>query len=412
MSLQKIPRNMPRRPRFGGPRSGLSVIYVGIIFLALIGFAGLAVDVGRMRLAREMLQTSADSGACAGAANLPVGTQNAIDKAVEFGQKNPFVDNASLCQIDPSQDVIIGLWDPVARKFHTLPYTDSLGYVHVLREANACSVTAKALNSRGNSVSLYFAPIYGMFTSEVPGMLATAYVTGGQRKFGIVGLDYIKVKGNFSDFDSALPPDYARRYNGSIASNGNIDLGNGDVYGDVRPGVNGDITQGPTSQITGWMAPLDQPLSFPPATVPSDAQPLSVQKNQPVTLDGTGSPSNPKNYVISGNWATNATVTVNGYVAVYVTGSIDLTGSAIVGNTDQPMKLRIYDTGTKSVSVGGSSKQYMELYAPQSPITVNGTPGFYGSMIGKSIDLIGTSEIHYDESMPNPYIPLKTTLVE
>lgn len=406
------PNRMVRYRRVAGRRQGLSVIYVGIIFVILLGFVGFAVDVGRMRLARNMLQTSADSGACAGASNLPVGTNQAYSAAKTYGEKNPFVDYGSNCSIDTSQDVVLGLWDPVKRQFHKLPYTDSLGQDHVIREANACSVTGKALNARNNSIKLYFAPVFGLFTNEVPGMLATAYITGGQRTFGIVGLDYIKANGNTVTFDSALPPLYAQRNNGSIASNGNIDLGNGDVYGDVRPGQGKDIIQGPQSDVTGWMAPMDQPLSFANATVPAGAQTLSVPKNKPVSISGSGSSTNPKDFVVNGNWSTNDVLTVSGYSAVYVTGKLDLTGASITGNTTEPQRLRIYMVGSGTVDIGGSSKQYFELYAPQSAVTIHGTPGFYGSIIGKSIDMKGTAALHYDESLPGLPLPWRMILVE
>src|SRR4029079_9883535 len=101
---------------------------------------------------------------------------------------------------------------------------------------------------------------------------AVAYIMGGPVKnAAVVVLQYVRSNGNTASVDSYISPNYNPdnpRKNGSVVSNGDIDLGNADVLGDVRPGVDGEILQKNNSEITGWMAPLDTPVIYPPAKLP------------------------------------------------------------------------------------------------------------------------------------------------
>src|SRR5215207_9615146 len=49
-----------------------------------------------------------------------------------------------------------------------------------------------------------------------------------------------------------------------------------------------------------------------------------------------------------------------------------------------------------TVSIGSSAALYASVYAPQSDITLSGNGAIYGSVVGKSVNMIGTSAIHYD----------------
>src|SRR5205814_6537284 len=100
---------------------GISLVWMGFCLLALIGIVSLAVDMGRVRLAREQLQTAADAGARGGAHQLGTSYQAAFDGAVDAADENPCIDQAAGggrtdpgVVLDPTQDVEIGLWDTKA----------------------------------------------------------------------------------------------------------------------------------------------------------------------------------------------------------------------------------------------------------------------------------------------------------
>src|SRR5688572_15451180 len=73
-------------------RRGMSVVLVVIVLVVLIGFASLAVDVGRMRVARVQLQTAADAAATAAVSGMEMfptrGVLEAQERAVETAAAN------------------------------------------------------------------------------------------------------------------------------------------------------------------------------------------------------------------------------------------------------------------------------------------------------------------------------------
>lgn len=380
-------------------RCAFSSVYVVLLLLPLIGFASLAVDMGRVRLARANLQAGADASARAGVSGLPVGTSTAQSRAVTFAADNTCL-NAPIA-VSAATDVELGTWDPAKRKFTAIVSTGKAN--DPIRTANAVHVTAYRTASRNGAVRLAVAAIIGKPTADVS-TDAVAYITGGPTRFGIVALDSFSAKGNNVTIDSynaateTYPGVGGFNSNASLASNGGIDMGNGDVYGDVRAGIGQSISQGPNSEITGWRNDLDQTLVYPPATVPANAVPLPSASPIPA---GTYKTAN-----LSGN------LTFSGAVTIYVTGNVDLKGNTkVLTSGNLPANLEIDVVGSGSVDLGGKSMMYAHVYAPQSDIIMHGTPGFFGWLVGKTVTLKGTSDIHYDESIQN-MTPYKISLVK
>ena len=99
--------------------------------------------------------------------------------------------------------------------------------------------------------------------------------------------------------------------------------------------------------------------------------------------------------------ASGATLTFTGMTTLIVYGDISMTGQAVT-YSNTPKNLVIAQAADPnnghigSFSVGGSAALYAFLYAPQSSVVMSGTGDFYGSMIAGSIDMTGSSAIHYD----------------
>ena len=196
----------------------------------------------------------------------------------------------------------------------------------------------------------------------------------GPVKFGIVGLTGIHSNGTKAIVDSynALAGPYGGsnvHHNANIASNRDIDLGNADVYGDVRPGMpdgthpNGySVIQGPTSLVSGWISPLDHLLVFPPSVVPSPA---------PCVLPSTTS-------VAGGTYQTTTfppknAITFTGPATVYVTGTIDVKNNTpITTYQNLPANLQIFVVGAGDVTCNGGGQIYAHIYAPQSNMVLKG----------------------------------------
>ena len=406
-------------------RRGVSVVLIVIVLVILIAFVSLAVDFGRVWLARAEMQTVADAAARAGALSLPVSNQKVLDNATEAALNNPVLDTEKNdaqhlgertnpgVELDTDSDIVFGRWD--GESFHELE--DLAGTPRdERRDANAVLAWGRRIEDRDNSLPLIFGPVLGMFHSDIE-RRAIAAVSGGPSKFGFIGIDEVTSNGNGAVIDSMH---FGRTGDdGGVASDGNIDLGNGDVYGDVRPGMpNGTFTpaisQGPNSDITGWTAPLDFLLKdraeFKIKATPGGAVVITPAGNAnlvlpPANVTPSNDPNNPKQYVIKANFTFvgNRQIQVRGYVHLYVEGNFKIDGSQVVNNGSpaNPSQFEVFVTraGTK-VDLGGNATQYMHVHAPGSDVTVHGSTNahFYGWIVGKTLAFRGTSNLHYDDS--------------
>lgn len=395
-----------RRARFRRMfRRGVSIVYVGVAMITLFGLASLAVDLGRVRTCHEQLQNAADAATLAAVNELPTVdfgtiTQTAIDVAGE----NPALETMADVR---SADVEYGIWNRANRSFTVVSGNQR-------NAANAIRVTAQRIAARSNAAPLFLARIVGVSSSDIR-TIATAFIGGGQRGFGIVGINSISMNGttltdSYNGASGPYDPGHPD-HDGTIASNGNISLvGTVDVWGDARPGIDHVVTD-PTL-VHGWAGSLDAPLVYPPATVPSGT-PNGTPN--PINLNGN------KTQIISpGSWVFssistkgNSTLKFTGKTTVYVTGDISITGGVVFGST-LPSDVNIVKIGSGNVDLGGGSAWYAEVYAPQADVKFHGTNsgGFYGSIVGLTLTIDGNSKIHYDESINPAEEPLRGVLVQ
>jgi Flp pilus assembly protein TadG len=409
----------PRTPA----RRGAAIVWVALILIILIAFASFAVDLGRVRVGKAQLQTAADAAARAGVSALPNGpSSEAEDRAVEVANANECMGTS--VELVVEEDIVLGLWNEVDRTFSEL--TDDPGtLIDERRGANACKVTTRRTVDRGNAMPLTLARVLGKTTFNAEAA-AIAYIKGRKRGFGLIGLDWIRMTGTtMTDSYNAATETYpgadGPNNNGTIASNGNITLnGTVDVHGDAYPGYPNHIVD-KTSNVTvtgDWHTPLDEPLVYPAETMPTTGTNLGnvdLKNQQTLTLNGSNDPSNPTIYRASGfRLRGGSELFINGYVKLYVSGNVDMAGNTTMnGAPALPARLEISVTSANtSVDVSGTSELSAHIYAPLSNVRLNGTPGFYGWVIGKTLEMVGNSEIHYDESFPMVTGPYTITLVK
>ena len=153
------------------------------------------------------------------------------------------------------------------------------------------------------------------------------------------------------------------------------------------------------------------PLSYSEKPLPNPT-PAPITVTSDLVFPGGPDLNSATNYVMENTTTPIKSITVAGYVSLYVTGNLDLSGTSIVGNANTPSKLRVFMVGGGTVNLGGKSSQYMELWAPNSKVTLNGTPGFYGSIIAGSLDIKGTVAIHYDGFFGQDTTPYTVRLVQ
>jgi hypothetical protein len=382
-------------------RRGIGAAYAIMLLVALIAIASLAVDWGRVQLVKTQLQTAADAAARAGGLGMRAGIPQARTDAMNVAAANA-ADGSSVT-LNADNDIEFGAWDPGTRTFTVLTGAAADG-------ANAIRVTARRTAATGNAVPLLWGRLIGRETCDAQASAVAAIASTG---YGIVGLDHINMGGNATDSywseTGTTSPDQ-----GSVASNSDITLsGSSAIHGSANPGVGHTVVG--ASHVTGNTDPLAFHLYYPTryagayATtnnndlIPSWAmasRSLHIPANKTVTIPGG------IYFLENFNVGKNNTVDFTGPATIYVYGSVNFSGNATTsGNLPDNLKIITVpnpNTGAPPgpINLSSNSALYAGIYAPLSPVTMSGTGDLYGSIVAKSIDMTGTSAIHYDLSLP------------
>ena len=229
-----------------------------------------------------------------------------------------------------------------------------------------------------------------------------------------------------------------RQQNGNIATDGTVlEAGGAYIYGSVSTN-NGTATG--VQHVTG-----EQRTDFYQDPIPIGAPTWTSINPTPSTVNGTatltanstkGSASS--RYLLSAITLNSRTLTLAGnadgspsYIELHVTGDISVTGNGqiilgdgvqatiyfdqnvdIAGNgvlnpQNQPSDFLLYgvqpDPGEiYHASLGGNGTITAALYAPGHAVSVNGggTNGHvFGSVVGKTVNMNGVTNLHYDEAL-------------
>ena len=249
---------------------------------------------------------------------------------------------------------------------------------------------------------------------------------------------------------------------GQVTVNGNLDTPRTGVGACTTGNVTASTTTG-TATINGDTIQLPQAKVYPTPTVPSpgtadvsingstSASPscplawgisipdtCSIPTNGNVVITKVGSaPISWRNVSMSGGAtltintvsSTNVNVNVNTWslsgnsnvvlgssagVTLNVTGSglttgqtaVDFTGGALTNGSLNPAKFQIVYAGTNIIKVGGSSDTSATIYAPNAKVDMNGSAGFYGSVLSGTFVDNGGARLHYDRNLANQFSTL------
>jgi len=441
----------------------MSIIYVGLVMLAAFALVSLAVDLGRVRVGKIQLSTAADAAAIAGVQKLPFPDQPGVNPkqdATDIALKNNAIEgggSGTPVALAPN-DVVLGLYRKNGGTFTAEGSSESWNRNFVERqECNACQVTARRDGT--HKVGLFFGRAIGWNEIDVTAR-AIAFIRGGKANgIGFVGIDWVKFNGttntdSYNYLNGPYDPNNHNQ-NGSIASNGTITLvGTVTIAGDARPGEDSVLNQNQNSTVTGWTAPLDKPLDYPPlaysppngnadnSTLPSSIynngkKAINAKTGDNETIGGGG-----KTFVLNSWTMTGGTITIKGPCQIYINNNLKMSGDAKInidgtsangvviwcnGDFDQqgtteintpkdPGALTINMTGANT-SLDVSAQLAAHIYAPLSNVTLHGNAqnppaDFYGWIIGKTLTIMGNAELHYDESRNPPDDKLRASLVK
>ena len=168
----------------GHTRRGGAIAWVVIVLVMLLGFLGLAVDVGYAYFTGQKLQAAADAAALAGAHQIWDGHAGARAAAIEIAAANQAgggaVQLADNPGNDPAGDVVLGTYDAASRSF--TPSVD-------VKSTNAVMVRARRTEgSLGGPLPLFFGPLIDNATLELT-RWAIAVAEGGPAYADIISLE-------------------------------------------------------------------------------------------------------------------------------------------------------------------------------------------------------------------------------
>jgi len=306
-----------------------------LLLFMLVGFAGLATDVGQAVYVGQKLQNATDAAALAGALWVTSDPERAHDAAMEIAGENEAGNRPVLLAANPgnapSGDVVLGRYDRDAREF--TPTFDS---------PNAVKVVARHTgNSPNGPHPLLFGSVFGVTDMDLQ-RSAIAMVTSGGGGPGILLLDRrepqaLKISGNGLSRIAGSIMVNSRAPNAVHSSgNGIIEASSLDIVGGIHKSGHAEIR----APIRTGLSPVDDPLAGIPAPMLSDYpvrswKKRSVSGNSRVVL-------NPGRYIEGIQISSNASVLMNPGVYIMEGG-----GFEISGNGDfEAYGVMLYNTGS------------------------------------------------------------------
>jgi Flp pilus assembly protein TadG len=373
--------------------AGQALILTAAALVVLMGFAGLAIDMGVMRYEKRLEQTAADAAAIAGASDAIMGSTAITNGALDAATRVGFTDNGggqvSNCAAGAAVGTVcVQVNNPPATGLHS----GNSNYVEVLvavvqptyfmkiLSINSQTITARAVAANLGSASgdscMY---VMGLPSEGLQGLDISGNATLNASNCRIVDVgDYSPTGGAFT----------INAY--SIGVSGNLSgSGSGRSVTCVSTGPC------PTFGIPASGDPL-QNFQAPPMPAPPSGNTLSTLNPGTYSSIAIGSGStvtmNPGLYYVNGTGVSitgNAIVTGSG-VMIYLTGgaSINIAGTAHVqltapNNTPStgtyPGILIFEDTHdtATTATIGGDNTSFFDgaLYFPEAKLTLSGGAG-------------------------------------
>jgi Flp pilus assembly protein TadG len=303
--------------------SGAILILTGVMMVAFIGLAALAIDVGSFYQAQRQAQGAADAAALAGVNFLPTSQGLATTAANNYVAQN--YSGATATETYPTTTQIKVVVNNTTPSF--------FGQVFGITSANV-SATAIA----GQPVGTTPAALFAMDSS--------------------CGGDGVSIDGN----GESIP--------GGITSNGKFtQKGKGNFGGTTYGGPSGcsssvdkgTFASGPTAlaSLSPWPFDYSLPALKPACTQSAPTFSFTTSNNTNAVYCATGNIS-----ISDGVSLPNATL---------IAGSFNINGNNImVGSASTGNGLSIYQTGTSTLDINGNGINVNTIFAPQAEVLIDG----------------------------------------
>lgn len=372
------------------------MIYAVVAMTGLTAIASLAVDMGRVQLAKTEMACAVDAAARAATAHLPNNVDAARSAAISLAGMHTVAGEPLVLQ---SSDIVFGKWNASTKSLDTNSTSP-----------DAVRITAHRTVARGTPISLACARALGMERLNLK-FTASAMTSGGNSAYGLIGLSEVTMSGSASTgtYDSStgtFTTGWASN-DGSIASNANISLSG-------NPSVGGSIYYYSGSAPTGGNhvdARIKMTNQIPTPATPSPGAYATSNSNASVGLPTTNADYNANSggtttwpggtYVLKSlNLSGNRTLQFSGPATIYLTDGFSAGGSSeLMPYQGNPGNLTIKMCSSSGFDVSGNANIRAVIEAPESDFTVSGSGVVVGSVISKKMTLSGNGELYYDKQL-------------
>jgi cytoskeletal protein CcmA (bactofilin family) len=356
--------------RFWENQQGSIIVTVALLFSALMGFGGLALDLGNLYVVKTKMQNAADAAVTGGGLELPNTTQ-AMAQARSLITQNNF--DPGLATITFTQNAVKNPGNnpeincTITQNVPTF-FMGVFGFNTV-----TVSATAEAILKPGSAGGPFNYTIFSGSPSQ------TLSLNGSQTIKGSVHANAnLKINGSSHITGAAEGAT-------GVSINGANDIGSvvADTVDNIR--VNGANTIGAES---GGANNID---------MPDYSQQIADMATQVYNSNKTFNGS----VNVDGNIFVNGWVTLNGLIdstgAILATGNIMVNGSTRISGANQ---VCLYsENGNITINgasfIGGDSSAI--LYAPNGTININGSINFKGRIIANRVNINGSGNFDGDD---------------
>jgi Flp pilus assembly protein TadG len=353
--------------------SGQALVLTALALVVLIGFAGLAIDMGALRYQKRLQQSAADAAAMAGASNLASTSGGVTAGAQNASATNGFTDTGggqtSACTASGATvgTVCVQVNNPPLSG----PHTSDAKYVEAL-----VAVVQPT----------YFMKIFGVSSEAITARAVATNVSGGGPNSGCLytlgppssAIEGVNINGSATLNATTCGIDD----NGNFNTKGNalvVNTGTFGVSGDWdKSGQGGTVTCGPTqptcpaTNVPAATNPLLNQLTPPcnPCTVPTlNPQPTvinGITTYSPGTYSFISISSNPTIVFSPGVYI------IDSSQGITITGTPTITGNGVTFYFTNGATISNTGTGVTNFTAPDTSGQYPGILFYQDPADTNG----------------------------------------
>ena len=400
-------------------RTGSVVVLITLLIPLIIALVAFAVDYGVIVVARQELQNAADTAATATLSTLQSDSEMADLAASEAITGNNLL--GSPIDFDMERAVHYGTWDQETQTFTEIPregsvFATDVSGASIPSGANAVKIRLTRSRALGNGIQLFFAPVIGTNFADIE---VEAIATGTPGCSGFFGIEFFDVSNNArTDSYNSDNGDYNsfsnRGENGDTCSNGAVTVRGGHVLGDAAgssvfndPGRGGTISGNETSRSSNRtfdpvdfseanindndLIPDPPQFSFPPQFLDSNND-LIIGNGRNIVLES--GVYRVRDLLVRGG----SRLEISGEVTIFVERRLELNNGTDANPSRVPGDFQLF-VGSGPVILGGGNDLHGVIYAPQADVTIDNGVDFFGSIIGKSLTVRGSANLHFDEAL-------------